>query len=180
MTLRLAVQTDRGIGGIDEIRERLGDSGNVRSAVTPILQEGALVGARAAKRHAPRGATGRLSASIAEDAIVFRIRGDTVAARFGVQPVMDPGRGSRFYPIYVHEGTGLHGRLKRLITARRAPAMVFPGGGKPWPVQHGRTGVVVRSSVRGQRPQPYMTAGYEEAKIYVEQHLDDLFRRLVD
>lgn len=180
MALVLAVQTDRGISGVDEIRSRLGDSGNVRGAVTPILQEGALVGTHAAKRAAPRGSTGRLAANIAEDAIVFRIRGDTVAARFGVQPVRDPGRGSPLYPIYVHEGTGLHGRLRRLITVRKSPTMVFPGGGKPWPVQHGHTGVVVRRFIRGQRPQPYMTVAYEEAKVYVEHHLDDVFRRLVE
>jgi hypothetical protein len=179
MSLSLAVQTRTDVSGVDEIRARLGDSGNVRGAVTPILQEGALVGARAAKRHAPRGATGRLAGSIAEDAIVFRIRGDTIGARFGVQPVMDPGRGSRLYPIYVHEGTGLHGRLKRLITARRSPTMVFPGGGKPWPVHAGRTGIVERRFIKGQRPQPYLLMAYEEAKVYVEHHLDGVFRRLV-
>jgi hypothetical protein len=126
--------------GIDEIRERLGDSNNVRGAVTPILREGARVGTEFARLHAPRGSTGRLAGAIEDDAIVFRIRGDVVAARFGLQPVRDPGRGSRLYPIYVHEGTGLYGRLHRVITAKRSPVMVFPGGGKPWPVTIGRTG----------------------------------------
>lgn len=179
MALQLAVQTGR-VEGIDEIRDKLGDSGNIRRSVTPILREGARVGAVAARLHAPRGTTGRLAQNIADDAIVFRIRGDVATARFGVQPVMDPGRGSRLYPIYVHEGTGLYGRLHRLITPRRSPVMVFPGGGKPWPVLIGRTGVVVKRSIRGQRPQPYMTAAFEEASAYVDAHLDDMVNRIVE
>jgi hypothetical protein len=97
-----------------------------------------------------------------------------------VQPVTDPGRGRRLYPIYVHEGTGLFGRLHRRIVARRSSVMVFPGGGQPWPTHFGRTGTVVKTSVKGQRAQPYMAAAYEEAKVYVEAHLDELFNRLVD
>jgi hypothetical protein len=180
MSLVLAVQTDRSITGIDEIRDKLGDSGNVRGAVTPVLRDAARVGTEAARLHAPRGSTGRLSGAIANDAIVFRIRGDTVAARFGVQPVRDPGRGSPLYPIYVHEGTGLYGRLKRVITPKRSPVMVFPGGGKPWPVLIGHTGVVKKVVVRGQRAQPYMTTAFEEASAYVDRHLDEVFRRLVE
>jgi hypothetical protein len=179
MALRLAVQTGR-IDGIDAIREKLGDSGNVRGAVTPVLREGARVGATAARLHAPRGSTSRLAGAITDDAIVFRVRGDTVQARFGVQPVRDPGRGSPLYPIYVHEGTGLYGHLKRVITPRRSPVMVFPGGGKPWPVTVGRTGVVVKHVVRGQRPNPYMTHAFEEADAYVRAHLDEVVNRALD
>jgi hypothetical protein len=58
--------------------------------------------------------------------------------------------------------------------------MVFPAGGKPWPVEIGRTGRVVKRTIRGQRPQQYMTRAYDEAKAYVEVHLDEIFRRLVD
>jgi hypothetical protein len=179
MTLQLAVQVGN-IEGINTIRERLGDSGNVRGAVTPVLRQGARVGTEAARLHAPRGSTGRLAGAIADDAIVFRIRGDVATARFGVQPVQNPGRGSRLYPIYVHEGTGLHGRLHRLITPRRSPVMVFPGGGKPWPVEIGRTGLVARRSVQGQRPQAYMQTAFEEARAYVESHLDEVFNHLVE
>jgi hypothetical protein len=118
--------------------------------------------------------------AIADDAITFRVRGDYAVARFGVQPVMNPGRGSRLYPIYVHEGTGLFGRLHRVITPRRSPVMVFPGGGKPWPVLIGRTGVVVKRSVRGQRAQPYMAHAYEEAAAYVGAHLDEMVERMLD
>jgi hypothetical protein len=73
MTLQLAVQVGN-IEGINTIRERLGDSGNVRGAVTPVLRQGARVGTEAARLHAPRGSTGRLAGAIADDAIVFRIR----------------------------------------------------------------------------------------------------------
>lgn len=179
MALQLAVQTGN-IEGLDAIRDRLGNSGNIRDSVTPVLRRGARVGTEAARLHAPRGSTGRLAEQIADDGIVFRIRGDVATARFGVQPVPAPGRGDRLYPIYVHEGTGLYGRLHRLITPRRARAMAFPGGGKPWPTMVGRTGIVVKRTVRGQRPQPYMFMAFEEARAYVEANLDDIFRRLVD
>jgi hypothetical protein len=179
MALQLAVQTGS-VEGIDEIRNRLGDSGNIRRSVTPILREAARVGAVAARLHAPRGSTGRLAREIADDAIVFRIRGDVATARFGVQPVRDPGRGSPLYPIYVHEGTGLYGSLSRVITPRRAKAMIFPGGGKKWPVAFGHTGSVVKFVVRGQRAQPYMLAAFEEADAYVNSHLDELVNRIVD
>ena len=180
MSLVLAVHTRGDVGGVDEIRARLGDTNNVRGAVTPVLREGARVGTEFARLHAPRGSTGKLSGAIADDAIVFRIRGDVATARFGVQPVRNPGRGSPLYPIFVHEGTGLFGRLHRMITPKRSPVMVFPGGGKPWPVLVGRTGIVMKRYVRGQRPQPYMTHAYEEAKVYVEAHLDEVFRRLIE
>lgn len=179
MSLYLAVKTGR-IEGIDEIRNRLGDSGTIRGNVTPILKEGARVGAAAARTAAPRGVTKGLTEAIADDAFVFRVRKDVVNVRFGVQPVRDPGRGSPFYPVYVHEGTGLYGRLHRVITAKRAGQMVFPGGGKPWPTIFGRTGRVKRFSVRGQKPQPYMAVAYEEAKRFIETHLDDMARRLVE
>jgi len=179
MSLVVAVQTDR-LEGIDAIRDRLGDSGNVRESVTPVLRRAARVGAESARIHAPKGRTGRLEGGISDDAIIFRIRGDYVYARFGVQPVRDPGRGSSLYPIYVHEGTGIYGRRHRLITPRRSPVMVFPGGGKAWPITAGRTGLVVKQAVRGQRPQAYMATAYEEASAYVEAHMDEVFRRLVD
>lgn len=178
MSLVIGAQMER-VDGIDVIRDRLGNSGNVRQAVTPILREGARVGTETARTLAPKGATDRLSENIADDAIVFRIRGDVATARFGVQPVRNPGRGSRLYPLYVHEGTGIFGRLHKFIVAKRAGAMVFPGGGKPWPTQFGRTGRVVKHSVRGQKPQPYMTLAYEAAQQYVRAHLDDLMNDLV-
>jgi hypothetical protein len=179
MSLQLAAQTDR-IEGIDQIRERLGNSGNVRSAVTPMLREAARLGAETARRLAPKGATGRLQEAIADDAIVFRIRGDTAQARFGLQPVRRPGRGSPLYPVYVHEGTGLYGRHERLIRPKKARAMAFPAKGGWWPVEFGRTGAVVTRTVSGQRPQPFMTSAYDIAKAYVETHLDDIFQRLVE
>jgi hypothetical protein len=180
MSLIVAAQTARVTDGIDVIRDRLGDSGTIRKNVTPVLQEAARIGATAARIHAPKGATGRLSDAIVDDAFTFRVREDYVNVRFGVTPVMPPGRGSSLYPIYVHEGTGLYGRLHRRITAKTGRRMFFPGGGKPWPTEFGRTGRVVKSSVRGQKAQPYMGLAYEEASVYVETHLDEMMSRLVD
>lgn len=178
MAVQLGIQTDK-IEGLDVLRNRLGNSGQIRKNVTPILREASRVGAEAARFHAPKGATGRLEDQIENSSIVFRVRDDLVVARFGVQPVPNPGRGSRLYPLYVHEGTGLYGRLGRVITPRRAKAMVFPGGGKPWPTMFGTTGKVVKHTIRGQRPQPYMRLAYDEAREYVDQHLNELLDRLV-
>jgi hypothetical protein len=58
--------------------------------------------------------------------------------------------------------------------------MIFPGGGKKWPVAFGHTGSVVKFVVRGQRAQPYMLAAFEEADAYVNSHLDELVNRIVD
>lgn len=179
MTIQIGIQTEK-TEGIDVLRDHLGNTGQLRKNVTPILREGARVGSAAARGAAPKGATGRLGDQIADDAIVFRIRDDLATARFGVQPVPNPGRGSRLYPLFVHEGTGLYGRMHRLIASKRGNLMVFPGGGKPWPTMFGTTGKVVKLTVRGQHPQPYMRVGYEAASAYVESQLADLLNRLVD
>src|SRR4051812_1796947 len=177
----VVISIDRGrTEGIDVIRDRLGDSGNIRSSVTPILREASRVGAAAARIHAPRGSTGKLQDQITSDSISFRVRGDLVDARLGVQPVGSPGRGSRIYPLYVHEGTGLFSRINRLITPKRAKKMVFPGGGKAWPTRFGATGSVSVTTTKGQRAQPFMRYGFEEANAYVDAHLDELVNRLVD
>lgn len=179
MALVISTQYDR-IEGIDEIRDRLGDSGHIRNSVTPVLREASRIGAATARQVAPEGSTGRLKANIADEGITFRVTGGFVTARFGVQPVRSPGRGSPLYPMFVHQGTGLFGRVGRMITAKRAPRMVFPAGGKPWPIAAGRTGMVVRLAVRGQRPQPYMDRAYDTARAYVETHLDEVLRNLIE
>lgn len=169
MSLVIGVRTEH-IEGLDVLRERLGDSGNIRRDVTPMLRRAARLGAETARAEAPKGATHELVDAIADDAIEFRVRGGVVAARFGVQPVVGRQGGSPLYPLYVHEGTGIYGRLHRVIKSRRAKFMVF------W----GRTGLVFARSVRGQRPQPYMTRAYEVAAAYVEAHLDEMVDRIVD
>jgi hypothetical protein len=78
--------------------------------------------------------------------------------------------GSRVYPLFVHEGTGLYGPLKRAITPKRAKFMVFLG----------RTGLVKTKSVKGQRPQPYMEHAYDDARAYIEMHLDDIANSLFE
>jgi hypothetical protein len=93
MALQLAVQTGS-VEGIDEIRSksrRLGQPAAQRHA-DPARGRACRCRCRSAARSA--WLTGRLARGIADDAIVFRIRGDVATARFGVQPVRDPGRGS--------------------------------------------------------------------------------------
>jgi hypothetical protein len=118
--------------------------------------------------------------AITRDAIHITAGQEFIEASFGVQPVSRATRGaggrftgskpgSRKYPLWVHEGTGLYGRLQRLIRPRRANAMVFIG----------RTGLVITKTTRGQRPQPYVREGFEDAKAYVEAHLDDMVRGFI-
>jgi hypothetical protein len=177
--MSIQVGIDR-IEGIEEVRNRLGDSGQVRRRISHVLNEAARVGTQSARIYAPKD-TSRLVRAIKDDTIQFTAAGNYVEARFGVQPVSMATRGaggrftgsragSRIYPVFVHEGTGLYGRMRRAITPRRANVMVFVG----------RTGLVKTKSVRGQRPHPYMRHGYEDARAYVDAHLDDVVNRLFE
>jgi len=180
MSLVIGVRTTGLVDTIGVLRERLGDSGNIRNAVTPTLREGSRIGAQAARTFAPKGASGRLEDAIADDTFEFRVRGDLAVARFGVQPVSNPARGSRLYPLYVHEGTGVYGRIERVITVKRAKKMVFPGAGKPWPTSNAARPLNAVTAVAGQRGQPYMLRAFRVAQEYVESQLDDVVRRVVD
>lgn len=180
MPLVLGVHTENLAETIGAIRDRLGNSGNIRNAVTPTLREGARIGAQAARGFAPHGSSGRLADAIADDAFEFRVRGDLAVARFGVQPVPNPARGSRLYPLYVHEGTGVYGRLERVIVAKRAKKMVFPGTGKPWPTSNAARPMNAVRAVAGQRGQPYMRRAFRVAEEYIESQLDDIANRIID
>jgi hypothetical protein len=168
------------IDGLDEFRERLGDSSQIRRRMHEVLEEASRIGAQSARIYAPKDKALLVNA-IKDDSVQFTMSDGTVEARFGVSPVDRSTRGeggrftgskagSRRYPIYVHEGTGLYGHLKRVITPKRASPMVFLG----------RTGWVRTKSVRGQRPQPFMRHGYEDARAYIAAHLDDFANRLFE
>lgn len=164
------------IHGIDEVRARLGDSSQFRRRLGEVLNEAARIGVQSARIYAPKGQSRDLVNHITEDSIQITAHESFVQATFGVQPVLPRGTGGRFvagsrlYPLYVHEGTGIYGPLKRAITPKRAKFMVFVG----------RTGLVKTKSVRGQRPQPYMEHAYDDARAYIEAHLDDVANRLFE
>lgn len=163
------------IEGLDDVRARLGDSSQINRRLTDVLNQAARIGAQSARIYAPKH-KGSLTNHITDDAIQFTAGQSVIEARFGVQPVLPRGAGGRFvtgarnYPLWVHEGTGLYGHFRRAITPRRAKAMVFVG----------RTGLVKTKSVRGQKPQPYMATAYDDAKNYIEAHLDDVVNHLFD
>lgn len=163
------------IDGLDEVRARLGDSGRIRRDVADTLNQAARIGAQSARIYAPKR-SGGLASSIHEDNIQLSAGQAHIEASFGVPRVYSrdlKGRfasGSQRYPIYVHEGTGIYGRLHRMITPRRAKHMVFVG----------RTGLVMKTAIRGQRAQPFMREAFEDARVYIEAHLDDMLRGLID
>jgi hypothetical protein len=171
----MSIEVGTDVIGLDDIRARLGDSGQLRRHTARVLNEATRIGVQSARIYAPKRTTA-LVRHIRADDVGLSFVGDHVEARFGVSRVLPRGAGGRFvpgsqtYPLFVHEGTGLFGRLHRVITPRRARYMVF----------RGRTGLVVARSVRGQRPQPYMREAYEDARAYVEAHLDDMLGRLVE
>src|ERR1044072_3447997 len=98
MSLVIGGRTTGLVDTIGVLRERLGDSGNIRNAVTPTLREGSRVGAQAARTFAPKGASGRLEDAIADDTFEFRVRGDLAVARFRVQAVSHPAAAGRALP----------------------------------------------------------------------------------
>lgn len=73
------------------------------------------------------------------------------------------------YPYYVHEGTGLYGKLSRLIRPRRAKAMRWVG----------RTGLMFAKTTKGQRPQPYVGEAFQDLQSYIPQRLDMMVRRIL-
>lgn len=92
------------------------------------------------------------------------------------------------FPLYVHEGTGVHGRYRRPITARadRGPATVLStrrarlrAGGVLRFI--GRDGAVVyRRSVAGQRPNPFVRRAHASTSIYANARVQRLGREIVD
>src|SRR4051812_27685854 len=121
------------IHGLDEVRARLGDSSQLHRRVGEVLNQAARIGVQSARIYAPKGQSRRLVNHITDDSIQITAHQNVVQATFGVQPVLPRGAGGRFvegsrrYPVYVHEGTGLYGPLKRAITPKRAKFMVFLG-----------------------------------------------------
>lgn len=87
--------------------------------------------------------TGRLRQSISVDLIITLTA--TPAVRIGT---------SVYYARWVHDGTGLYGPRHKLITPKRAKALVFRA-------KYGRRsgrfkGYVVVMSVKGMRPNPFL------------------------
>lgn len=176
----MTIEVGYDVTGLEEVRNRLGNSGKLERSMEDVLDKAARIGTAVARSAAPKDSR-RLVRAINDDTIQFTKHAGYVEATFGVQPVDRSTRGaggrftgseagSRIYPVYVHEGTGIYGAFGRAITPRRAKAMVFVG----------RTGLVITKSVKGQKAQPYVRRGYEAAQAYIGAHLDDFVNGLFD
>lgn len=171
----MSIEVGTEVIGLEQVRDRFGNTSQIRRDTARVLNEAARIGAQSARIYAPKR-SGALASHIKDDSVRFTIADERIEARFGVERVFTRGAGGRFtsgsqiYPLFVHEGTGLFGHLNRLITPRRGEYMVFLG----------RTGLIRTQSTRGQRPQPYMTEAFEDARAYIEAHLDDMVERLID
>jgi hypothetical protein len=125
-----------------------------------------------AKAEAPVGETGMLSESpVQRDSFVdrqARIKGRLASGRdliIGIS-VSDRPR----YAKWVHDGTGIYGPRKQRITPVKAKFMTFDAYGQSWRL----------SSVKGQRPNPFLLRAYEDVNIYYVPARIQYLRRQID
>lgn len=158
------ITIDRRVDDLHEAQRRLGNTGIVNHEIGKTLDEAARVGEQSIRIYAPKGRTLGLVGAIGREHSHPTASG-AVEASAGVGEVKHARlRGSARYPFDVHEGTGIHGHLGKLIRPRRARYMVFPG----------RTGLVHARTVKGQKPQPFVRDAYVDVIAYVSQRLDKM------
>lgn len=149
-------------GDIDRLRESLGNSRGVESALERFVNSSAMVAQSFAELNAPKK-TKKLMGGIERDK-ADKMNSGAIQAAVGVQPVAVNSPANEDYPYFVHQGTGLFGKYHKLIRPVRAKAMVF----------FGRTGWVVAKTVKGQRPQPYMGDAFHELQTIIPHQIDGL------
>lgn len=160
---------------LEQVRGRLGNTGMIRSAMADVLDEGARLGEQSAKMYAPRGDRGGITRAISSQP-AHRGATSALEAVVGVSRASSDGMSlgaegdKTAYPWYVHEGTGLFGKVGQLIRPRRAKAMRF----------FGRTGLVFAKTVRGQKPQPYVGEAFIDVNEYIKQRIGSMVRRIIE
>lgn len=160
---------------VGELRRRLGDPRAIERALVDMLDTIAETAEHEAEMAAPKG-TRRLEHAIGRTRASRQPSG-AVMAVVGVGEVHGPDLGAlgplrdkqSAYPFFVHQGTGLFGSKHQVIRPRFARAMRF----------HGRLGLIVTGSVRGQRPQPYVGRAYEESQAVVPGAVDVAVNRML-
>lgn len=172
--MQVEIITRNIVGDLGEARRRLGDSGHVRAVMGDVLDESARLGADFAKTYAPKGArlgiVGAISSQHATRAATGGLEASAGVARASSRGMSLGAEGDKTaYPYYVHEGTGLYGKLARLIRPRRAKAMRWVG----------RTGLIFAKTTKGQQPQPYIKEAFEDLLHYIPQRLDMMVARLI-
>lgn len=97
-----------------------------------------------------------------------RVRTGLLRVSIGVQlRLKSTGRSVRigtdlYYSYWVHEGTGLYGPRHRVITPKHGKVLVFPSTGRGVPKTGKWAGKRVVRSVKGMRPNRYLTNALEQ------------------
>lgn len=97
---------------------------------------------------AVRGAGGRFVRAefFREPGFIFE--GGVTFAEYQAQVLLNPGVA---HSIWVHNGTGIYGPYKTPIVPVRSKYLIFFWRGRKW----------MKKSVRGQKPQPFLTEAFE-------------------
>lgn len=112
--------------------------------------------------HTVRGAGGRFVSvsKIHDPGFVFT--GTFSFADVTAQVLLNP---ELPYAKWVHNGTGIYGPMRRPYTPRTKPFMVFWWHGRKW----------FKRTVKGQRPQPFLTEAYDYVNdVYAPVRLSQL------
>ena len=148
---------DMTIQGIERLIRQLRDPKTAGKPVTWGMRNSGLAVEREAKRLVPVN-TGRLRDDITTE----------VESRFPFPRRAQVGPGV-VYGKFVEWGTGLFGPLSRRIVPRTKKALAWTGKG-------GTT--MVRRSVAGMKPRPYMAPGLERAQGRINDIWKEVGRRL--
>ena len=140
------------IKGIDEVRE--GFKRHPRFSVQVMdqtVKKTALMLVESIKRNTP----------VKTSALKTSIRADFSPLRAIIAPHQP-------YALYVHEGTGIYGKSGQRIRPKTKKALYWKGALHPV------------KSVRGQKPQPFMERGYQEARDNIQREFDIAVSKIIN
>jgi hypothetical protein len=116
-------------------------------------------------KHVPQGDSLRTLESVEEGRVNKTPYGFEV--EIGITPIEEVEEGeSPYYPLFVHEGTGLFSDDPHWIVPTHGNVMVFERGGD----------VIFTRQTTGQPAQPYLDTVEEETHVYIELKKQEVAR----